>query len=540
VSESPAPFIPTTPEDQPIPDAPWRVFGSGDYFKLWLAQCVSSLGDWIGIIAILAIAARVSGGSGAAVSLVMVARMAPGFVLAPVGGALIDRWDRRKVMVSCDILRAGLYLCLPIFADSLLALVLFSFAIEVLTLLWGPAKDASTPKLVPADQLASANSLSLFAAYGTMPIGGVIFAALAALAAWMGHFSPLHSLGVDQESLALWCDGLTFLASAALIFRLPLGRNAKSDRRKIDWTETYRDIKEGAKFMASHAEVRAIMVGLGCGLIGGGAMVPLGPVFSKKVLGAGAPGFGVLMTALGVGVAVGVMTLLWIQKRVSRMKVFVYAMFATGGFLVVAVSFSSLYPAAFFIGLVGAGAGSSYVTGFTILQEEVSDELRGRTFAALYTVVRLCLLFSLTVFPLFSDLFDWLVKKVLPDRIVTVGTLSYSLPGVRLALWFGGCVTMAAALLARRDYRRQVRERLVAAIESNTAAAQAAAAETTSETEGTGASAAPVGEDAGMTTTHHGAAPAVNGNGVAGTEPADVNAADTDAADTSFSSAESP
>src|SRR5690242_13165702 len=122
-AERPAPFIPPSPEETGIPPAFWRVFGTRSFFRLWLAQVTSSLGDWIGIIAILAIAARVSNGSGAAVSLVMVARVVPGFFLATLGGVVVDRFDRRKVMVACDCGRAVLLATLP-FIDTLLGLVL--------------------------------------------------------------------------------------------------------------------------------------------------------------------------------------------------------------------------------------------------------------------------------------------------------------------------------------------------------------------------------------------------------------------------------
>src|SRR5437763_12662946 len=108
-----APFIPSDASDPPLPDAPWRVFGTKAFFRLWLAQFISSLGDWIGLIAILAIAARVSDNSGAAVSLVMITRVVPGFFLGTVGGVIIDRFDRRKVMVCADIGRASLLILLP-------------------------------------------------------------------------------------------------------------------------------------------------------------------------------------------------------------------------------------------------------------------------------------------------------------------------------------------------------------------------------------------------------------------------------------------
>src|SRR3974377_2232257 len=91
-----APFIPSDASEPPIPDAPWRGFGRQTFFRLWAAQGVASLGDWIGLIAILAIAARVSDNSGAAVSLVMTTRVLPGFLLGTVGGGVGDRFGARR------------------------------------------------------------------------------------------------------------------------------------------------------------------------------------------------------------------------------------------------------------------------------------------------------------------------------------------------------------------------------------------------------------------------------------------------------------
>src|SRR5437764_7458960 len=91
-----------------------RVFGSHAFFRLWIAQVVSSLGDWLGFLAITILAANVGGGAGgAAVGLVMSARIIPGFFLSPVAGVMIDRWDRKKIMVICDLGRAGVIVSLP-------------------------------------------------------------------------------------------------------------------------------------------------------------------------------------------------------------------------------------------------------------------------------------------------------------------------------------------------------------------------------------------------------------------------------------------
>jgi dTMP kinase len=187
-------------------------------------------------------------------------------------------------------------------------------------------------------------------------------------------------------------------------------------------------------------------------------MIPLGPSFAQEVLDGGAAAFGVLMTALGFGAAFGVITLLWLQGRLPRITVFCFAVIGTGGFLVLAASFSALAPAALMIGCVGACAGTTYVTGFTVLQESVPDELRGRTFATLYTVVRLCLLISLTISPLWADFWDWVTQAVFGgDQSVSIGPYSYAVPGVRIALWGGGLITLVAGFFAWRSIRKAER-----------------------------------------------------------------------------------
>jgi dTMP kinase len=155
-------------------------------------------------------------------------------------------------------------------------------------------------------------------------------------------------------------------------------------------------------------------------------------------------------------------TLLWLQHRLPRITVFCFAVIGTGGFLVLAASFSALAPAALMIGGVGACAGTTYVTGFTVLQENVSDELRGRTFATLYTVVRLCLLISLTISPLWSDFWDWVTRGLFAHQSVAIGPYTYGLPGVRIALWGGGLTTLAAGLVAWRSIRRAARAQMAA------------------------------------------------------------------------------
>jgi dTMP kinase len=456
-----APFLGPRPDEQAIQSSTFGVL-RGRFFRLFVAQFSSSLGDWTGLVAILFLAGEVSSNKGTAIALVMIARMLPGFVLAPVGGALIDRWDRRTVMVTCDIGRAGLLALLPFF-HNLVELVAISFFVEILTLMWSPAKDASVPNLVEPEQLASANSLGLVAAYATFPLGAGLYAGLAGISKWLGHFGALHAFHTNQSSLAIWADGATFLLSAWLISHLDLPESERDAPKRIDWGATYRDIVEGLRFIRSDPMVRGVMVGLAGGLLGGGSVIPLGSLLSTQVLRGGASSFGLLIGALGVGAAIGVLTLLWLQRRLPRGTVFWVAVVACGGSIIAAASFSSLAPAMVAGALIGATAGTGYVTGFTVLQENVADEMRGRIFATLYTIVRVCLLLALTVSPFVANLLGTLAKHVNHGTLHLAG-LHVDLPGVRLALWLGGAITLLSGLAARVMMRR-----------STTTAAQGAA-----------------------------------------------------------------
>jgi dTMP kinase len=450
-----APFIPPAADEDPVPPAPWRVFRSPGFGLLFGAQFVSSLGDWTGLLAIIYIASKVSGGSGTGIGLVMVARMLPGFVLAPIGGVFLDRWNRKTVMVSCDIGRAVLLMILP-FWDDLLGLVVISFLIEVLTLLWGPAKDASVPNVVKdPDQLASANTFGLVAAYGTILVGAVFYAILSGVSKWLGD---IHYLGRFHQTalLPIWVDGLTFLVSALLISRLRLDEGERGSMKRVPFSQTWSDIVEGLNFVRSNPLVRGVMAGLAGGLIGGGMVIPLGPLFARDVLGGGDSTFATVTVALGVGATIGVVTLLLVQRRLPRQAVFTTAVVVTGSAMVGAGAVSSLAPALFLVALLGAGAGCAYVTGFTVLQESVSDDMRGRTFSTLYTLVRACLLLSLTIGPFIASALGSLAKSI-TNNSVKVGSVHLSLPGARLALWFGGLITILSGVAARRRMRMSQR-----------------------------------------------------------------------------------
>lgn len=426
---------------------------------LWSAQCISSLGDWIGLFAILAIAGRLQRDNAAfAISLVTLARVAPGLVLAPIAGVLVDRWDRRRTMIVTDIGRAGVLALLP-FVSSIWQLILASLVLEVFTLLFQPAKEALVPNLVPSDQLVSANSMGLLAAYGTFPVGALVFAALASFAS---------DLGSQQESLALWVDMGTFLLSALFVFFVHVpgaveeaGHVADDGERtgelaKRRMRDALAEVREGWRFIFAEPVVRMVMLGFSVAMLGGAAVIPLGPLYAEQVLGGNASTYGLIQFAMGFGAAVGVgVVMLWTRHgRHSAAHIFTIGLLVCGVGLFAAASVHSLALGFPLIALFGMGAGATYVTGFATLQENADDEVRGRVFASLLLIIRLCMLLALALAPALAGIGDTVLGWFLPDGEVDLTGFHYGVTGTEIVLWIGGATIFLTGLWARRQYRQ--------------------------------------------------------------------------------------
>jgi dTMP kinase len=459
-----------SPDPLDRPDRHVRLFGTHEFFRLWLVQVVSSTGDWLGFSALILLAVKVGGDAGAgAISLVVAARLVPGFFFGPLAGVFVDRWDRKRTMVACDLGRAAVVATLP-FVDSVLGLVLASLVLEVFTLLWSPAKDATVPNLVPPDHLTTANSLSLAAAYGTFPLASLLFALLAGISTWLSGIDALAFLDLDQMSLALYVDVATFLFGALMIRGLALPRRTPPPRRNwkrirrnaadplpiSDGLTTWGELKEGWHYAFLNPTVRAVNIGMATGVMGGGMLIPLGAVFSTEVLGAGAAGYGVFISALGFGVATGVVLISVLQRRLPKVRVFTSCLFVAGISLVLAASASSLAVVSALVFVMGMAVGPVYVVGFALLHEEVVDDLRGRVFSALNTLVRSCILASMVIGPLLAAGLGELSTSLV-GGVLEAGPASVAVPGVRLALWFGGLVIVAAGFLSLHAIRRGAR-----------------------------------------------------------------------------------
>ncbi|WP_432491709.1 dTMP kinase [Kineococcus gypseus] len=437
-----------------VPDHDVRALlrGNAAFRRMWLSLMLSSFGDWLGMLAKLGTAAGLSQLAGStatqasvAVSTVLVLQLAPAALLGPLAGALADRLDRRLTMVVGDLLRFALFASIPL-AGSLTWLYVATVLIELVTLFWGPAKDATVPNLVPARQLEAANQVSLVATYGTAPVAGLAFIALTLLTGVLDNVLPF--LAGTQSSLAMYVNALTFLVAAVVIWRLDIPPRAHAPRTRALAPTLWRDVVEGWRFVGGSALLRGLVGGMLVAFAAGGVVIGLGRAFVTG-LGAGDPGFGVVVMAVFAGVALGV----WQGPRwlagLSRRRTFGLALSAAGASLVLVALSGNIVLAALMVVALGLFTGLAYVSAYTLLGLEVDDDVRGRTFAFVGASTRVVIVAVMLVAP-------WLAQLLGDRTLVATPTWSKTLTGSALTMLVAGAVTAAAGLVAYRhvDDRR--------------------------------------------------------------------------------------
>ncbi len=407
------------------------------FARLMAAQTVSSLGDWVGFTAVLGLVSERGGGF--AVSGVMTARMLPSIVFGPVAGALVDRFDRKKMMIAADLARGGLYASMP-FLGSVWLIFAVSFVIESLALVWSPARDASLPNLVPRRQLANANSLALATTYGTLPFGGAISAFLIGLSAAFPYLSD------HRYFLPLWLDAGTFAFSALMLTGVPI---RSAGRRAIGRFETSRiwgDIVDGVRFLRQSSFASSMTVAIVGAFSAVGAVLGVGQIFTSDTLHAPKTGFGLLITAFGIGMAVGMASINKAVQYVERDRLLVWSMTAAAATLLVLAAMPNFAAVAILMIVLGAFCGAAWVSGYVLLQENVTDEFRGRTFGSLTVLSRLGLFLSLTVWPALA--------AAISARTVDIGSSRIDLSGTRVSLWLAGLGVIVATDITRRGLAR--------------------------------------------------------------------------------------
>ncbi|MGN9842925.1 dTMP kinase [Nonomuraea sp. H19] len=420
---------------------PTHVLANASFRRLWTAMSVCSLGDWLNILALTALAANLTQGDdyrvqSLAVGGVFIAKMLPAILLGPLAGVFADRFDRRLTMFTADLARFAVVLSIPVI-NTYQWVIIATILVECVNLFWVPAKDATVPNLVPKEQLESANRLNLMVTYGSAPVAAMLFAALSVLGDLAAGLVPGLD-GRDATALALVVNACAYLVSAFLIFTL---RDIPKRDGAISTPSVLKQIVEGWRFVGGNRLVRGLIIGMLGAFAAGGAVVGVAKIY-VGTLGGGDAAYGVVFGAVFVGMALGMFFGLRLLRELSRRRLFGVAITVAGLVLVAIALVHNLVIVVMLTVLLGACAGIAWIIGYTLIGLEVEDGLRGRTFSFLQSTARVTLLLVVAVASPLAALFG--------KHVLELGEFGYEFSGTNLVLVIGGALAMTVGILALR------------------------------------------------------------------------------------------
>jgi dTMP kinase len=419
--------------------------------RLWIALSLSSLGDWLSIVALTALAPSLAGGGAvaksSAVGGVWLATLLPALLIGPLAGAVADRMDRRMTMIVGDVIRGLLFLSIPLF-PNLTWIYVAKFLAGVASQFWNPATAASVPNLVPKDKLERANQLSLLTTYGTAPLAAGVFSVLALVSEGISRVTPLFH--TSNVSLALYFNAASYGISALTVYFIREIPKRGADG-KISVPSTAKSIWDGWRFIRQTPVVRGLVVGMVGAFAAAGVVIGLGYSYITATLHGGSAGWGLVFAAIFVGMALGMFLGTKLLGSFSRRRLFGLTICAAAVSLALIGLIPLLGAVVLFVVLLGALSGIAYATGFTIVGLEVDDGTRGRVFAFFQSSIQVILLAVIAVVPFLSAGFTKLISNLNGTGNVKIGSVTYASAGQNAVILLAAAV---AFLLGVRAYRQ--------------------------------------------------------------------------------------
>jgi MFS family permease len=334
--------------------------GHAGFRLLFLSTLGSSLGTLVAAVA-LAIDLKDRTNSGLWVGAVLLVGFLPTVLVGLLFGPVLDRFERRKLMVAADLVRAAVFAALP-FVGTAGAIVALAAVAGLATGFFRPAVYAGLPNLVPEEQLAPANALLQTVENASWAIGPIVGGAITAAAG---------------PHAAYWVNAASFLVSAAFVVRIParLLQSATSLTRG-HWS----DLKEGYAAVLQHRPLLAVLLAWGIACLGTGAIDVSEVFLAKNTLHAGDVGYGLLYGGIGTGLVIGSFFSSSLVERfgIARAYALSLALMAIG-FGVGAASVDIWMAAACCV-VGGTGNGAAVVCNALLVQRGAPDEVRGRAF----------------------------------------------------------------------------------------------------------------------------------------------------------------
>jgi len=367
-----------------------KVLKNRDFFLLWTGQIISQLGDRLSQMALIGLVYQRAPGSAMGIAKILSFTIIPVFLIGPLAGAYVDRWDRRRTMYACDFLRAVLVVLIPLFllrGDRFLWIYLIIFLAFSIGRFFVPAKLSIVPELVDKKYLVTANSLinttGMIAAVLGFGISGLIVELLGA----KGGFY-LDAVSFLVSGLCIFFIGGQIKKDSQVDFKA-LGRDLVQGIQK----SVFADMKEGIIYFIRHKEIRftAAIIFLLWSALGSVYVVTI--AFVQSTLHSATKDLGFLIVFLGMGLFLGAIVYGAIGHKLSQFKIIFFSLIGSGLMLAVFAFFLNKYPyfpcAASLAILLGISLSPIMIASNTIIHRVSDNNMMGKTFSSLEIVIHL-------------------------------------------------------------------------------------------------------------------------------------------------------
>ena len=416
-----------------------KIFSRSQFSILWWSGTLSSFGDWATLFASVALASYLGaeGGNSELTSVVpIIARIIPAF-MSSFAGILADRFNKRNVMIICDISRMLIVLGL-FFTTTLIQLFIINFISEIFSLTRQPSRESIVPDIVTDEYLVKANSLFTVGTYAMLPIASLFFGFISENKVIENIVSYGNSW---NGSIVFLIDAVTFLISSYLLLFLKADTSYQKVKKK---NNVLGDLKEGIKYFFSVSELRSVTTSISLSLIGAGALFVLGNTYLTQSLNFSQSSFGFMIASFGFGIIFTMVILSYFVTTFSRIPFFIgLSMMLTGVSLLFAFNSSEFPTIIFSIFISGIGSGSVYLLTISYLQSTTEKKLRGRVFGNFYTIGRLSILVSLLI----------------SGFVANFANQYFELDGVLLVLRISACFILISGLITFfRGYKQIIQD----------------------------------------------------------------------------------
>jgi len=362
----------------------FRILKKRNFFFLWFGQIISQFGDRLTQIALVGLVSAASKSS-AHLAVVMSMAIIPVFIISPISGVYIDRWDKRKTLYLCDLIRTVFILLIPfIFLKShslipIYALIFLSFSAGRFFI---PAKMAFLPKVVGKEDIFMANSLisntATIAAVLGVGLGGVLVEKYGLVTAFGLDAATFFVSGLAIFLISVQGKG-EFLAKDIL----DIGKNVVASVKK----SFLHELKEGIGYIFKSKETKYAFKIFFFLFSYIGALYVVFIRFIQNTLSSVTKDVGFAAVGLGAGIFLGSLIYGRVAHKFSIKKVINWAVLLSSFFIIFFVVFLRAYPSTFYLVLLSFVLGTMISPAFVgvnaLIHHESDENLLGRIFSGL-------------------------------------------------------------------------------------------------------------------------------------------------------------